>query len=112
MYTHISNRLKTFKRDNYYRLDYGSNAQKIQDRKKRLLEPMDIEALYNVCTTDTTHTEADIREILDIIDQKLPSHLRRDYLKLQSNSPLPKGRKAHIIKTIEDILNGDHDEEG
>lgn len=112
MYTHISNRLKTFKRDNYYRLDYGSNAQKIQDRKKRLLEPMDIEALYNVCTTDTTHAEADVRETLDIIDQKLPAHLRRDYLKLQSNSPLPKGRKAHIIKTVEDILNGDYNEEG
>ena len=112
MYTHISNRLKTFKRDNYYRLDYGSNAQKIQDRKRRLLEPMDIEALYNVCTTDNTHAEAHLRETLDIIDKKLPPDLRRDYLKLQSNSPLPKGRKAHIIKTIENILNGDYDEEG
>ena len=112
MYTHISNRLKTFKRDNYYRLDYGTNAQKIQDQKRRLLEPIDIDALYTICTTDHTYNDANLRETLDIIDQKLPSHLRRDYLKLRSNSPLPKGRKAIIIETIERIINGDYDEEG
>ena len=37
MYTHISNRLKTFKRDNYYRLDYGSNAQKSKTVKDDFL---------------------------------------------------------------------------
>ena len=49
MYTHINNRLKTFKRDNFYRMDYGSSAQKIQDRKKNLLEPVSIDCLYGVC---------------------------------------------------------------
>tara|TARA_Y100000401_G_scaffold100722_1_gene89776 strand:- start:16111 stop:16632 length:522 start_codon:yes stop_codon:yes gene_type:complete len=112
MYRHISNRLKTFKRDNYYRLDYGTAAQKIQDQKRRLLEPIDIDALYNVCTTDHTHNDAQINETLMLIDHKLPSHLRRDYLKLQSNSPLPKGRKAIIMQTIEKIVNGEYDEEG
>ena len=112
MYTHISNRLKTFKRDNYFRLDYGTAAQKIQDQKRRLLEPIDIDALYNVCTTDQTHSDAQINEILALIDRKLPPHLRRDYLKLQSNASLPKGRKAIIIETVERIINGEYDEEG
>jgi len=112
MYTHINNRLKTFKRDNFYRMDYGSSAQKIQDRKKNLLEPVSIDCLYGVCVSDQTLGEAYIREMLELIDRKLPSNLRRDYLKLQSNSPLPKGRKAKIVEVIELIINGEFNEEG
>ncbi len=111
MYAHIKNRLKNFKRDNYYRFDYG-NAQKIQDRKKNLLEPMDIAALYSVSTDDNTIHNAHLSEMLDLIDRKLPADLRGDYLKLRNNASLPKGRKAIIIRIIEDIVNGEYDEEG
>ena len=111
MYTHINNRLKNFKRDNYYRFDYG-NAQKIQDRKKNLLEPLDITALYSVSTEDETITNAHLTEMIDLIDRKLPPELRGDYLRLQANSSLPKGRKATVIQAIEDIINGDYYEEG
>jgi hypothetical protein len=112
MYTHINNRLKTFKRDNYYRLDYGTAAQKIQDRKKNLLEPVDIDSIYGICSYDQSDNNAQIHETLELIDKRLPANLRRDYLKLQSNSPLPKGRKAVVIEAIERILNGEYDEEG
>lgn len=111
MYAHISNRLKNFKRDNYYRFDYG-NAQKIQDRKKSILEPMDIAALYSVSTDDETVGNAHITEMIELIDRKLPSEFRGDYLRLQNNAPLPKGRKAMIIDVIEQIINGEYDEEG
>ena len=110
MYAHINNRLKNFKRDNYYRFDYG-NAQKIQDRKKSILEPVDIAALYSVCTDDETVDNAHLAEILDLIDRKLPSSLRGDYLKLRTNSPLPKGRKAIVIEAIENIINPKKSEE-
>ena len=80
MYTHINNRLKNFKRDNYYRFDYE--------------------------TVDNAH----LSEMLDLIDRTLPADLRSDYLKLRTNSPLPKGRKAIIIQAIEDIINGEFDE--
>ena len=110
MYTHINNRLKNFKRDNYYRFDYG-NAQKIQDRKKSILEPVDISALYCVSIDDETVDNAHLSEMLDLIDRTLPADLRSDYLKLRTNSPLPKGRKAIIIQAIEDIINGDFDED-
>lgn len=112
MYTHISNRLKTFKRDNYYRLDYGTAAQKIQDRKKNLLEPVDIDVIYGVYSRDQSTTNAQINETLELIDRKLPAHLRRDYLKLQSNASLPKGRKAIVIEAVERIINGEDYEEG
>jgi DNA-directed RNA polymerase specialized sigma24 family protein len=111
MYAHINNRLKNFKRDNYYRFDYG-NAQRIQDRKKNILEPMDIAALYAVSTEDETVSNAHMAEMIELIDRKLPAELRGDYLRLQANSPLPKGRKAMVIQTIERIINGDYDEEG
>jgi len=111
LYTHVNNRLKNFKRDNYYRQDHGT-AQTIQDRKKNLLEPMDIDCLYSVSTQDSTVTDAHIREITELIDKKLPSHLRRDYLKLRNNSPLPKSRKANVIRVIEEIINGEYNEEG
>ena len=110
MYAHINNRLKNFKRDNYYRFDYG-NAQKIQDRKKNILEPMDIAALYSLSTDDETVGNAHITEMIELIDRKLPSELRGDYLRLQTNAPLPKGRKALIIDVIEQIINGEYDEE-
>jgi len=110
MYTHINNRLKNFKRDNYYRFDYG-NAQKIQDRKKSILEPADITALYCVSVDDETVDNAHLSEMLDLIDRTLPADLRSDYLKLRTNSPLPKGRKAIIIQAIEDIISGDFEED-
>jgi DNA-directed RNA polymerase specialized sigma24 family protein len=107
MYTHINNRLKTFKRNNYYRMDYGSSAQKLQDRKRSLLEPISIDNIYNICTQDHIVSDAHLSEILDLIDRKLPADLRRDYLKLQSNSSLPKNRRAIIIEAIEKIINGE-----
>jgi DNA-directed RNA polymerase specialized sigma24 family protein len=111
LYTHVNNRLKNFKRDNYYRQDHGT-AQKIQDRKKNLHEPIDIDGLYSVSTKDNTITDAHIREMTELIDKKLPSHLRRDYLKLRNNSFLPKSRKANVIRVIEEIINGEYNEEG
>tara|TARA_Y100000296_G_scaffold21208_1_gene25101 strand:+ start:113 stop:622 length:510 start_codon:yes stop_codon:yes gene_type:complete len=108
LYAHINNRLKNFKRDNYYRFDHG-NAQQIQGRKKSLMEPIDISNIHFIATRDTTVEEAHMLEILDLIDKKLPASLRGDYLRLQSNSPLPKGRKAHIIAVIESIIEGDYE---
>ena len=61
---------------------------------------------------DETISNAHIAEMLDLIDRKLPSELRGDYLRLQTNSSLPKGRKAIVIEAIEKIINGDYDEEG
>lgn len=111
MYTHINNRLKNFKRDNYYRFDYG-NAQRFRTVKKSILEPADITALYCVSIDDETLENAHLSEMIELIDKMLPADLRSDYLKLRTNSPLPKGRKAIVIQAIEDILNGDYDEEG
>ena len=80
--------------------------------RRYILEPMDIAALYSVSTEDDTVSNAHIAEVLELIDKKLPSELRGDYLRLRTNASLPKGRKAIVIETIESIINGDYDEEG
>ncbi len=110
MHTHINNRLKTFKRNNYFRMDYGSAAQKLQDRKKSLLEPVSIDSLFSIYIQDHIISDAHLNELLDLIDRKLPTELRRDYLKLQSDAPLPKGRRAIITEVIESIINGEFDD--
>lgn len=110
MYVHINNRLKTFKRDNYYRLEHGA-AEKIQKSKKDILEPLDIQELYHIATGDTISEDAEISEILQRIDDRLPSSMRGDYLKLKNNSSLPKSRKAKVVSFIQDIIEeGEYDE--
>ena len=49
LYIHLSNRLKNFKRDNYYRYEVG-DAQKMQNTKKSILEPIDIHELFHIAT--------------------------------------------------------------
>jgi len=111
MYVHINNRLKTFKRDNYYRLEHGA-AEKIQKTKKDILEPLDIHELYHVATGDTISEDVQLVEILQIIDDNLPSSMRSDYLKLKNNAPLSKSRKAKVVTFIQKILEGEEDEKG
>jgi hypothetical protein len=49
--------------------------------------------------------------MLDLIDEKLPSCMRKDYLKLKSNSFLLKKRKSDIISAIRDILQSQDGDE-
>lgn len=111
MYVHINNRLKTFKRDNYYRLEHGA-AEKIQKSKKDILEPLDIHELYHIATGDSISEDAELSEVLERIDEELPSSMRSDYLKLKNNATLPKSRKAKVVSFIQDILERNEHEEG
>ena len=111
MYVHINNRLKTFKRDNYYRLEHGA-AERIQKSKKGILEPLDIHGLYNIATDGDISQDVQLLEMLENIDDKLPSDMRADYLKLKNGTPLPKNRRAKVIALIQDIIDGESYEEG
>jgi RNA polymerase sigma factor (sigma-70 family) len=109
LYVHLSNRLKNFKRDNYYRYEVGP-AQRIQDSKKALLEPIDINELFHVATKDTTSQSAYIVELQAIVDEHLPANMRGDYLKIKNKGKIAKSRKANVIKKIQEII--DRYEEG
>ena len=106
MFTHISNRLKNFKRDNYYRLDHGSGFD-IQAKKKNILDAIDISNINSVWSKDNNLAILQHQEMLDIIDKQLPSEYRQDYLRVQQGVPIPKTSREKIFKIIQEIIELD-----
>lgn len=102
LYTHINNRLKNFKRDNYYRVTTGS-AEKVQQAKKDLFGA-------SAAIDPIIYFEEDISETIDSkesiqkINEKLPAKYRADYLKMTNGAKVPKKRKAEILSLIKQIL--------
>lgn len=105
LYVHINNRLKNLKRKVYYRIETGE-AQKIQDVKKHILEAVDIDSTQSASSVCIS-SEANIKEILQLIDERLPSSLRGDYLRLKNKGKITKARKHKITRAIENII-GDY----
>lgn len=123
LYIHISNKLKTFKRDHYLRIDFTCSycgrkdpeCEHCQKRewkhaaKKHLMEPIDIDNV-NGDTERNMHVNADflidveLSELLSLINQNLDIHLREDYLKMLEGITIPKHKREIIETRIFDIL--------
>ena len=110
LFAHLHNRLKNLKRDKYYRLEVGAASQ-MQNNKKNILEPIDIHELFHIATGSDIEDEAHLTEIHEIIDEKLPANMRSDYLKLKNKGKLTKSRKIKIIKKLQEIIDGEHENE-
>lgn len=54
-------------------------------------------------TIGNSHTTYD--EFWEMIDEKLPVHYRKDYLKMKHGEPISKLRKTKIIEEIRKIVN-------
>lgn len=93
---HLSNRLKNFIRDNHY---VKSNIE-----KKKIKSP------YYISDDNFLNENFDLesyvinKEILELIDEKLPANLREDYLKMINGVFINKNRKEKIIETIRAIV--------
>lgn len=99
---HIKNRLKNFKRDNYYRPDVG-RAEQIQKNKRKILEAGPIESfafLLQENFTDDLH----YKEILEYIDGNLPPQFRGDYLRFQNEQILTKSKKTNLLNCLRGLL--------
>lgn len=110
LFIHIKNRLKNFKRDKYYRYDEGK-AQKIQQNKKNLLDPLNIDVLP-LSYRDNKDEQRDIEEIYNIIDRNLPNTMRNDYLRIKSGVQVNKNKRTEVIEEIQRILEEVLNEEG
>lgn len=98
---HLSNRLKNFVRDNFYTKD--------EEEKKKVLKPSSLS--YEEFTPSTEYNndnKIDAKNLQDIVDRKLPSEYRADYLKIINDVYVPKKRREEIITIIKELL----DEEG
>jgi DNA-directed RNA polymerase specialized sigma24 family protein len=121
---HLNNRLKDFKRDNSFRIDYKCKkcdifndtcdsccrAQQTQDTKKNILSPIDIEVINNEKSTfceDSLIDTLEMIELVDKINRRLPVEYREDYLRIKENLYVPKGRKEEIERIITEIIEDD-----
>lgn len=97
----LSNRLKTFMRDNYF---IGSSNE---DRKK-LAQPAQLdyeESLIDIAEKySTSYTKIDTKNMIMAIDQYIPASIRMDYLKMINDIYVSKQRKEEVIFIIKKIL--------
>lgn len=100
---HISNRLKTFKRDKYFRPNGGS--VKNQEAKKMLAEcagSVVVQASYDI---DFWGKMAQ-KEIIEKIEENIPHSMRRSYLRLRDGAKMDFDKKKEVITFIKDLING------
>ena len=97
----LSNRLKNFIRDNF------GNAKDVE--KKKVNAPLNIpNAECCLPSVDFFSESIENREIYNIIDKKIPTKLREDFLKFTNGVYINKIKKQQLLKVIQEIL----DEEG
>tara|TARA_R110000824_G_scaffold160810_1_gene335748 strand:+ start:857 stop:1372 length:516 start_codon:yes stop_codon:yes gene_type:complete len=109
LFAHIGNRLKNFKRDNYYRFDYGK-AEKIQTTKKRILEPAILDDSACIAKEDSIADDIYIKNMQAKIDRSLSAHLRSDYLRMKEGEVVTKQRRAEIETEIKNIMGAEYEE--
>lgn len=137
LWTHVRNRLFNYKRDNYQRPDkpclkceqYDPNLKESSsgckqfcnkqdcelyrlwesrnNNKKNLMAPQYIED--NSLFTDQNNFISNIanKEIIDIIDQNIPTSERENYLKLKHGSKIPRSDLIRLQEVIFEIVK-DH----
>ena len=109
---HISNRLKNFKRDNFFRPDYVPPSGKItndNNTKRFLMEPLDIDNIRdeherNMRGEENIVDELAQKELMNIVDTYLDMGLRSDYQRILHGVYVPKPRREQIYEAIMQIL--------
>lgn len=104
MSVHISNRLKNFKRDNYFRLgleDSPQKRRKANDTKKKLMSAGPIKA-------DPLFFESiDNQDEVSFLLEKLPPLLRNDFLRMANDVTISKKRREAVYAAVRSILHED-----
>ena len=100
---HISNRLKNYKRDNYFRLgleDSSEQRQKANEAKRNLMTPAPI------CDQSLFFEDLIVnQEEVDFLLQVLPPLIRNDFLRMANGVSLSKVRRQTVIDIVKEILN-------
>lgn len=101
---HLSNRLKNFVRDNYYTKD--------EEEKKRVLKPKYLSP-EDVIKYDVDYeSNAEAKDIKQIIDTYLPVDKRADYLKLINDVYISKKKRQELIQLIKELVEEHSNEKG
>lgn len=107
----LSNRLKTFVRDNYM-------TGQTSEARRRLVQPAQLEYEDSIIDEDekfgNSYEQLDLQAMAGAIDQYMPANIRMDYLKLISDVYVSKQRREEVIGIVKQILeeHGYYHEEG
>lgn len=107
----IRNGLYNFKRDNFYRPDQPKNKKNIEKWEKKIqakisiLEPANLDGLdehFPLLTNYLDHLAYE--ELIVKINEKLPSNLRTDFLRMLANVQISQTRRQKVQEQILKIL--------
>ena len=81
--------------------------------KRNLVEPLDIgnvddEGESNMADADMVEDTVELKELIEIINQKLDVRLRGDYLRMKSGVKIPKNRMIKVKEAILAIVEEYH----
>lgn len=96
----LSNRLKTFMRDNYF---IGNS----NEARKKLAQPSQLDYEDKIIDSNTKedgYEELDFKNMVEAIDKYIPASIRMDYLKIINDIYITKQRKEEVIGIIKGIL--------
>lgn len=97
------------KSDAHNRLDCKKYASWIKRNmaKRSLMEPFDVDETYGKESYGALNVEDTIvsSELLQILDEHIPSSLRVDYRKFVDGDTLSKNKKERLIQEIKNILH-------
>lgn len=105
LYTHISNRLKNFKRDNYFRPNSNGEPEKVQQNKKSILDASSLSE-GSAYFDNNLDSILDNRAMIEKIERELPVYYRKDYLRLCAGVSIPMIRREEVYEVIRKIING------
>ena len=97
----LSNRLKTFVRDNYFT---GSTSE----ARRKLVQPAQLDYENSIVDEDgkysTSYEQIDMEEMTGIVDQYMPASVRMDYLKLINDVYVSKQRREEVVDIVKQLL--------
>lgn len=97
----LPNKMKNFKRNNYYRLGVGEKYTDINDAKKNLMEMVELfDSEENVDYVEKINGEDAVKRVL----AKLTPSVRSDFLRLANGVTIPKIRKDKVYEQVREIL--------
>jgi len=127
LYTHVHNRLHSFKRDNYMRpgtpcdsCDKTENCTKEEcialqkfytrnEKKQNVMRPIPLESVNsegenNMSNLLNPGEDIDIEEIKKIINKELDPHLRQNYIRFIYGLKLTKSKREELVEIIREII--------
>lgn len=131
VYTHIRNRLINLRRDKLRRNDppclschtgapcnSGSYCRRYSlwlnrnNAKASLARPLDIDNVSDererrTQVAPSAEVDAEINELVALINEHLPVELREDYLRMKDGIAIPRARRAEILDAIRLIVGED-----